>query len=925
MTRRIFAASIVGTIGIGLSVLVGWIFDVPLLKSVIPGAVEMKANTALWLVFGAAALFILERRPGPPMQRIGCAMAALVAALGLATLGEYASGWQLGIDELLVRDTGTAFNAIRGRMSPYSAVAFASIGVAIAAYPWRRLRQLTILGSLAVLLIGGVSLVGYLWNAKEFTTDRWLPPVAVNTAVAFLLLGMATLLAPQLRHRLDARILTGVESRVLAGFIGAMIVLFAIGWYTYRAEARFTQTASQVIRTQETRSAVGAVYEAVSDQLFAERNYLFTADEAHKQAYQIALSKINERLDLLGKLTAADPSQYRRYEELRKLITFQTSSLNDRVALFERTDFTTTHAAIIRDRATITTMSQVRNLLDEMDHVESTLLAKHSFIFSQRRDHILVAILALLGASAAVFALLFASIHQGMTKRTQAANEVQRTIAAKESFLAMMSHEIRTPVSGILGMLDLLGLSRLDDQQRELLSVAHESGDGLVRIIDDLLDHAKISAGKLQIRPEPSSIPQIVRRVVGTYHAVASAKDLNFVESVDPRISPWLLADAQRIAQILGNFVSNAIKFTQQGSVQLRVERLETPDDGETVRFSVQDTGIGISVEAQQRLFQPFEQATLDTTRVYGGTGLGLAISRKLAQMMGAEVALHSVVGEGTTMSLTLLLTRCDMPLDEDPNPTGSRLPGITTATGPQPTVLAVDDHPTNRLLLGKQLASLGVRPHLASTGKEALELWRNGGFDLVITDCNMPVMDGYALTRAIREIEVQAGGHTPIIAWTATVLASAANRCHEAGMDDLLSKPANIAQLRQMLSKWIVVPGARAAPPIDQAALDRLSGDEAGSAEILAEFLAQTTSDLAALDAALASDDLAECAQVAHRIRGASRMVGARGLAAASETIARASGQEISQVQALRPALDTSLQELVNYAASFASDKETS
>ncbi|MEO5831340.1 MAG: hypothetical protein ABIQ36_12320, partial [Rhodanobacter sp.] len=195
LTRRLFVASIVGTIGIGLSVLAGWIFDVPLLRSVIPGAVEMKANSALGLVFSAAALIILERYPGPPMQRIGWAIAALVAALGLATLWEYASGWQLGIDELLFRDTGTAFNAIRGRMSPYSAVAFACIGVAIAAYPWRRLRSVTIFGGVVVLLTGGVSLVGYLWNAKEFTTDHWLPPVAVNSGVAFLLLGMATLLA----------------------------------------------------------------------------------------------------------------------------------------------------------------------------------------------------------------------------------------------------------------------------------------------------------------------------------------------------------------------------------------------------------------------------------------------------------------------------------------------------------------------------------------------------------------------------------------------------------------------------------------------------------------------------------------------------------------------------------------------------------
>lgn len=886
----------------------------------------MKANSALGLVFSAAALIILERYPGPPMQRIGWAIAALVAALGLATLWEYASGWQLGIDELLFRDTGTAFNAIRGRMSPYSAVAFACIGVAIAAYPWRRLRSVTIFGGVVVLLTGGVSLVGYLWNAKEFTTDHWLPPVAVNSGVAFLLLGMATLLALPSKRRVDARVFTWVERRVLAGFSGAMIVLFAVGWYTYRADARFTQAAQQVIQTQNARSALGSLYEAIADEVFSQRNYLLTADKTYRQAYQSFQSTTIRRMEELGKLIAPNPSQRRRYEKLDKLIPLQTEELNRRLALFERTDPTSVRTDLIGGNG-ITTMVQIRHLLEEMDGAESVALAQRESMLSRTRGISLIGIFVLLGVSTTVFALLFIGIRKETTERLQAHDEARRAITAKESFLAMMSHEIRTPVSGLLGMLELLGLSRLDDQQRELLSAARESGDGLVRIIDDVLDHAKISAGKLEIRPEPTSIPQIVRRVAGTYHAVASAKDLNFIESVDERISPWLLADAQRIAQILGNFVSNALKFTQQGSVGIWVEQLETSDDGETICFSVQDTGIGIGLEAQQRLFQPFEQATLDTTRLYGGTGLGLAISRKLAEMMGAKIALHSVAGEGTTMSLTLTLTPCDMPLDEHSDPTEPRLPGITTVTGAQPTVLAVDDHPTNRLLLGRQLASLGARVHLASAGNEALELWRNGDFDLVITDCNMPDMDGYALASAIRmaEAAAQTGGRIPIIAWTATVLAGAADRCHEAGMDDLLSKPANIAQLRQVLSKWIVVPGARTAPPIDKAALDRLSGDEADSAEIFAEFLAQTTSDLVALDEALASNDLAECAQVAHRIKGASRMVGARELAAASEAIEHAAGQGILQAQALRPTLDTCLQELLNYAASFAADKETS
>jgi signal transduction histidine kinase/DNA-binding response OmpR family regulator len=494
---------------------------------------------------------------------------------------------------------------------------------------------------------------------------------------------------------------------------------------------------------------------------------------------------------------------------------------------------------------------------------------------------------------------------------------LQAADAAKSRFLSMMSHEIRTPMNGVLGMLELLSLTPLDGQQKSTLEVVRESGRSLLRIIDDILDFSKIEAGKLEVIPQVASIPRIVADVVGIYAGNASSKSLTLKSHSDPRISPAVLVDATRLQQVLNNLVSNAIKFTTEGFVELRAELLCHEGNREVVRFTVKDTGIGVSGEAQAGLFQPFAQAGGATSRSFGGTGLGLSIAQRLANLMGGHISMQSAPGRGTTMTLDLPLPVADPDaLSDDSRRTASRdlqaaslqrrnAPSTEEAAAEGTLVLAVDDHPINRLVLMRQVTLLGYACDTASDGREALEKWRSGLYRTVITDCNMPEMDGYELARAIRKEE--SSGRCPrtlVIACTANALRGDAENCFAAGMDDYIAKPVEIAKLMAKLDYWLPIANRAAtgpvahdtavdnavAAPIEAAVLDEVCG---GDAEVrhqaLMHFGAANAEDSRVLSHAMEIRDLAEIRRISHRIRGAAATIGANALAQVCERLEEA------------------------------------
>ena len=526
-------------------------------------------------------------------------------------------------------------------------------------------------------------------------------------------------------------------------------------------------------------------------------------------------------------------------------------------------------------------------------------------------------------------------------ERTQ---ELQFANAAKDSFLAMMSHEIRTPLGGLLGMMELLNHSTLDDQQTEILKVARLSGVSLLRIVDDILDWSKIEAGKLLIAPRLASVSDLLKMVVRTYAQLASAKGIQMHYRVDDCLSEVHCIDALRVSQILNNFISNAIKFTSQGLVEVSAELIERQGENELIRFVVKDSGAGMTLAQQARLFEEYEQVGVDTSRMYGGTGLGLAICRRLVELMGGTIGVESTLDVGSSFFFTLSVTVATPAAQRDFQLSLARAALTETEITPifldgrAVSALVVDDHPVNRMLLRKQLELLGVKVELAAYGIVALALWQTGRFDILITDCHMPEMDGYELTRAIREIETNDGrAATPIVAWTANVLEAEALRCKEAGMNDLLTKPTELQELRSMLLKWLPHSEIHASEEatalltnlpremhpagevLDVAVLANIAPDLPLQLELLHEFNLENRNDIAALEAALAQADAMLVARSAHRIKGAARMVGALQLAELMLAIEHAAKQDdFSRVRELMADVNGAVVELELAIESF-------
>jgi signal transduction histidine kinase/CheY-like chemotaxis protein/HPt (histidine-containing phosphotransfer) domain-containing protein len=496
---------------------------------------------------------------------------------------------------------------------------------------------------------------------------------------------------------------------------------------------------------------------------------------------------------------------------------------------------------------------------------------------------------------------------------------------AKSQFLANVSHELRTPMHGVLGMLELLCHTGLTERQRRLAQGAQRSGQAQLTIVNDLLDFAKIEAGKLELETIDVDVRQLVREVVELFADVARRKGFELAYVVHDEVPGTVQSDPGRLRQVLTNLVGNAVKFTDSGGVLVRVSLLAHDDaaapDQRVLLFSVRDTGIGIAAAAQTRVFEAFAQADGTLARRYGGTGLGLSIARQLVQMMGGQLWLESAPGQGSTFSCTVLVgSGVRLSVQHVRNGHGVGSPAVPEDSELAPPagarVLLVEDNPVNRDVTATMLQRIGCVVESVFDGSAALERLATRAYDLVLMDCQMPEMDGFAVTRVIREREGSASaaassgmprdpaGRVRIVALTANAMRGDRERCLAAGMDDYLSKPFTERQLRTMLGRWL--PDTTRAPgpassgdtsiqstpavdasdsSIDRATVERLRalGTNRPSnvlARVICVYLTSSATLVETLRDAGSRGDAAALYEAAHALKSSSASVGATTMA---------------------------------------------
>ncbi|MCU1717753.1 ATP-binding protein [Pseudomonas sp. 5P_3.1_Bac2] len=490
----------------------------------------------------------------------------------------------------------------------------------------------------------------------------------------------------------------------------------------------------------------------------------------------------------------------------------------------------------------------------------------------------------------------------------EAKQEAQTASAAKSEFLASMSHELRTPLNALVGLLELETSGRTDASVN--LRIAQQSAMAMIDLIGNILDLDKIESRQMQLALEPTDLAALLGNSLALFNAQAKDKGLYIRLAYQAPLQRWYALDALRVQQIVHNLLSNALRFTEQGGIELRVREEPLAGDRSLLTLSVCDTGIGIAQALQGQIFEPYRQASAQTAQCYGGSGLGLTICKQLTELMGGRIWLESVPGQGCCVHVALPL-RWQLAAQLQ-----AQVPDLPAAPSQALRVLVVDDVSTNGLVLSLQLERLGHQAKHLCSGAEALLELQKQTYDVLISDCNMPSMDGYALTRAVRaqELALAQKPHL-IVGYTASALCNEASQCYDAGMDDLMIKPVTLARLHEVLSVLLATEPRELEAQADSFNLAHLLDTDQDSEtirqRILCELqvnLEQEISQFAALNLPAHPEQIDS---VSHRLAGMACMIDALELAGACNALRQTIGQPATYIAAAEQALLRSLQRI--------------